>query len=260
MEQIEEIVRSMIGLECTEIQNPYGSILCIDLGEMRLRPDSPPKAMPHGFRSLTVYSPWRLEDDNEVWLDWNVTGGFNSPLARHIPVLLGQTVTHAHTAPPGWDLTITWSGGLRLVIFGDAVDVRDTAWFILGWDGVQVSARPILRPLLLGDEHAEDREVVSTAKLREVFDVLLSHIERVAPSVELREDYYWAVPAESWYNPYEQPSGLTLGQLSDDWSELEKIRSGQREPHPHALVWLASILRYTGEAAVRQAIEREPNA
>lgn len=96
---------------------------------------------------------------------------------------------------------------------------------------------------------------VSTTQLRQLCDALLSHIEEVAPSVEVREDYYWAVPRESRYDLYEQPSALTLGQLSDDWSELDKIRSGEREPHPHALVWLASILRYVGENALRDSAD-----
>jgi len=40
---------------------------------------------------------------------------------------------------------------------------------------------------------------------------------------------------------------MNLGQLSDDWAEMQKIASGEKEPIGYALVWIASLYRYVGE-------------
>jgi len=144
---IQEVVSQMVGRRCEAASNPYGSTLSIDIGELRLRPGSAPGSKPHGFRHLTIYSPWRLENESEVILDWNVDGGAHGLINPLIQVLVGQTAISAVTSPPAWDLTIEFSGNMRLLVFGDADDDRDTAWFILGSDGVGASARPIMRLL-----------------------------------------------------------------------------------------------------------------
>ncbi|MCP4347870.1 MAG: hypothetical protein GY795_20395 [Desulfobacterales bacterium] len=54
------------------------------------------------------------------------------------------------------------------------------------------------------------------------------------------------------YDPCNEPnpSDCTLGQLSDDWSNLQKILNSENEPTGYALVWLASIMRTVGEEVV----------
>jgi hypothetical protein len=49
---------------------------------------------------------------------------------------------------------------------------------------------------------------------------------------------------------YEEPSELTVGQLSEDWKELQQISSGQKLPIAYALVWLSSVLRFVGSKIV----------
>jgi hypothetical protein len=68
--------------------------------------------------------------------------------------------------------------------------------------------------------------------------------------VPLPHDYYWSIPKEALYNPYSQPSELTLGQLSDDLEELKRIDNGKAEPLSFALVWLAAVIRAIGEETV----------
>jgi hypothetical protein len=41
--------------------------------------------------------------------------------------------------------------------------------------------------------------------------------------IEIKNDFYWDISTEEIYNPYEKPVNITLGQLSDDLSELHKI-------------------------------------
>ncbi len=40
-------------------------------------------------------------------------------------------------------------------------------------------------------------------------------------NIEQPIDYYWSVPGDVLYNPYENPKVLTLGQLSDDFRRDE---------------------------------------
>lgn len=146
-ELILSLVRQLVGTTCEMVTNPHGSILSIDFGPMSLPAEALPMERPHGWRHLTVLSPWRIDDADHVLVDWNVDGGANGRIAPLVQVLLGQTVESAHTAPPGWDLSLKWSNGLELRVFGDCDDYRDKAWMILGTDGVQASAKPVVRSL-----------------------------------------------------------------------------------------------------------------
>ena len=86
--------------------------------------------------------------------------------------------------------------------------------------------------------------------LRRIAEVLLGHLEEVGQDeFEIDKDFYWEVPSSNRYDQYDEPVDLTAGQLSDDWSELEGILSGAKEPIGYGLVWLASILRVLGEDA-----------
>src|SRR5690348_6894631 len=141
-EQLRSAVGELVGQRCERAENPYGSILSIDLGPLGLRGDDPPDAKPHGWRHLTVLSPWRLQTDELVVADWNVDGGTHGSLPRIIQRLVGDRVVRAETRAPAWDLELYWESGLALYVFGDAMDDRDSAWFILGTDGLEVSATP----------------------------------------------------------------------------------------------------------------------
>lgn len=140
--KLRSAVGELVGQCCEGVENPYGSILSIDLGPLGLRSDDLPGAKPHGWRHLTVLSPWRLETDQYVIADWNENGAPAGTLPQTIQVLHKQSVVAAETAPPGWDLRLRWSNGLSLVVFSDSTDDREDAWFILGTDGLEVSAAP----------------------------------------------------------------------------------------------------------------------
>lgn len=144
---VQELVSQIVGTSCEVAENPYGSILSIDFGPLGLGPDDSADARMHGWRHLTVSSPWRVQDDHEILFDWNVDGGANGLLPRLLSLLVGQTVVSAFTKPPAWDLVLRFAGGFQLVVFGDRDDNRDDAWFILGTDGAKATARPVVRPL-----------------------------------------------------------------------------------------------------------------
>lgn len=141
-DDLRSAVGDLVGQRCERAENPAGSILSIDFGPLAVRTDDPPGAKPHGWRHLTVLSPWRLQSDELVIADWNVDGGPSGALPHVIHQLVGDRVVRAATTGPAWDLTLHWESGLVLVVFSDITDERDTAWFILGTDGLDVAAVP----------------------------------------------------------------------------------------------------------------------
>jgi len=92
---------------------------------------------------------------------------------------------------------------------------------------------------------------ITTRELRQAVTKVLDHLEDTARAVlTIDKDYYWSIPADQRYDPYQQPTDLTLGQLSDDWCEVKKIIEGQSAPIGYALVWLSSIILAIGEEKV----------
>ncbi len=61
--------------------------------------------------------------------------------------------------------------------------------------------------------------------------------------IELNNDFYWDIPSEYVYNPYIDPPNLTLGQLSDDWNEVKRLRDEKQNPIPYDLRRLSNILK-----------------
>jgi len=92
---------------------------------------------------------------------------------------------------------------------------------------------------------------VEASELRRIFTLLLSHIEDCGSAqFNIADDFYWDIPRPDRYNPYEEPHDLNLGQLSDDWANLQRIANGESVPIGYGLVWLSSILRAVGESHI----------
>src|ERR1041384_7369671 len=95
---------------------------------------------------------------------------------------------------------------------------------------------------------------ISIPVLRAVSEIIFSHIEAMEiGSVTIPADYYWEIPKDQRYDPYKEPDPkeFEIGQLSDDWSELQKIAEGKGEPIAYALVWMSSLLKAVGEEVVK---------
>jgi hypothetical protein len=92
---------------------------------------------------------------------------------------------------------------------------------------------------------------VTTAELRVATLALLRHLDETGQAeFEIEEDYYWFVPQEEAYTPYQSPKDLTLGQLSHDWEEVQALAQGRKEPLGYVMVWLSAVIRRVGERAV----------
>ena len=77
---------------------------------------------------------------------------------------------------------------------------------------------------------------------------------------QVEEDFYWELPCNQRYNPYEQPNQFTMGQLSEDVKEVQMIASGERAPVPLGLTWLSKILQLAGVKGPYQLRKRASKA
>ncbi|HEY0764151.1 MAG TPA: hypothetical protein VGD61_17370 [Pyrinomonadaceae bacterium] len=92
---------------------------------------------------------------------------------------------------------------------------------------------------------------INVHELQHISDRLFSHLEEIGQnSVEITDDYYWEIPQELRYDAIKEPKEFDVGQLSDDWLELQQILHGTNAPISYALVWLSSLLRNIGEKVV----------
>jgi hypothetical protein len=84
--------------------------------------------------------------------------------------------------------------------------------------------------------------------LRAALNQLLDHAREVhGESIEIPENLYWFVQKEELHDPMRDPTGLTLGSVSDDWEQTSAIGTGQKDPIGYALVWAATVLREIGD-------------
>lgn len=93
---------------------------------------------------------------------------------------------------------------------------------------------------------------ITTDELRETFEALMKHLEeRKSSEVVIDWDYYWDIPVEQLYDPYNTPDNLDLGQLSEDWQKLQDLIAGRLPPVGYALTWLGAVLRAVGQKSFK---------
>lgn len=87
---------------------------------------------------------------------------------------------------------------------------------------------------------------VETSEVRNVFDRLMTHIERQnGTTLNIAEDYFYSVPFPAIYDmSATEKAELTIGQLTESWHNLQE--TGDRDTISFELVWLADILRTIG--------------
>lgn len=85
-------------------------------------------------------------------------------------------------------------------------------------------------------------------QLRAITDRLWDHLEASGhDSIELQHDFYWQVPDDSLYDFNNMPAQPVVGQLYDDWSDLQKLLEDDPDILAYHLVPLSALLRYIGE-------------
>jgi hypothetical protein len=63
-------------------------------------------------------------------------------------------------------------------------------------------------------------------------------------------DYYWSIDRDELYNPYDDPTHLTLGQLTDDLREIKKLANCEVNPVSQDLIKISSVLAAIGHKTV----------
>lgn len=67
-------------------------------------------------------------------------------------------------------------------------------------------------------------EKIKVDELEQIFKSLTDRLRlTTGGEIELSVDYYWHIPSDQIYNPYEDPKNLDMGQLWDDLAELRRI-------------------------------------
>ena len=92
---------------------------------------------------------------------------------------------------------------------------------------------------------------ISVRQLRAISDTLYNHLEANGhEEIELRHDFYWHIPKEDMYDLHTEPTVHDVGQLFDDWAELQELRKSDHDVIAYDLVHLTALLRYIGEQIV----------
>lgn len=88
-------------------------------------------------------------------------------------------------------------------------------------------------------------QTLSVAALRTAVNRLLDAVEeQLGDRVELEVDYYWNVPLDKAYDPYESPV-LDMGQVSDDVDSVHQFSATRDDAVAiwHESEHLAGVLR-----------------
>lgn len=94
-------------------------------------------------------------------------------------------------------------------------------------------------------------------QLRRAFELVLRHIEASAGStVILGHDYFWSVPGDELYDVHNEPTAITIGQLSESWQHLEGLLADEDRAVGHHLVWLADVIRAIGQDTAGQPLRQ----
>ena len=92
---------------------------------------------------------------------------------------------------------------------------------------------------------------ISLGTLRRVSTALFDQLEsRGYSAIDVPHDYYWDIDRLQRHNLDAEPENLTVGQLTEDWFNLEEMLRDDSLCAAYGLTWLAAVLREVGELVV----------
>jgi hypothetical protein len=85
---------------------------------------------------------------------------------------------------------------------------------------------------------------VNIDEIQKLTSLLLSKLkESKGNEIEISNDYYWDISQDEIYSPYEEPKNVTLGQLSDDLEEVQRLINSDDDAIMYDLMRLSNILK-----------------
>ena len=85
--------------------------------------------------------------------------------------------------------------------------------------------------------------------LREALNLVVDELGRAhGDRLLIDKDFFWAIPAEQRMNVYEQPAGLTVGQISELLDGMNRLVEDPARVTVVDAVKIAELLRTAGDA------------
>ena len=92
---------------------------------------------------------------------------------------------------------------------------------------------------------------ITVETLRRVSAALFDQLEaRGYQTIDVPHDYYWDIDRAQRHNLDTEPENLSVGQLTEDWFNLEEMLRDDSLCAAYGLTWLAAVLREVGELVV----------
>ena len=90
--------------------------------------------------------------------------------------------------------------------------------------------------------------LITVEALRRITLTLLDRLESSGyHSVEITQDFYWDIDRPQRHDLDVEPQNLAVGQLSEDWWNLQEMARDESLCDGYGLTRLAAILREIGE-------------
>lgn len=85
---------------------------------------------------------------------------------------------------------------------------------------------------------------VNIAEVQKIASFLLSSLRKQkGDEIELKNDFYWDISSNELYKPYKEPTDISLGQLSDDLEEVQRLSLYPEEAISYDLKRIAEIIK-----------------
>jgi len=92
---------------------------------------------------------------------------------------------------------------------------------------------------------------IPVASLQSVCRSLLERLGQLQGEfVHIEKDYFWSIVRDERYEVSIKPTTLTIGQITECWSNLEMMLEDPTREITFGLVWLAEIFRSIGDEII----------
>lgn len=85
---------------------------------------------------------------------------------------------------------------------------------------------------------------INIDEIQKITSLLLTKLkEQKGNEFELENDFYWDISSDELYKPYNDPKNISMGQLSDDLIEVQRLSQSSSEAIPYDLKRISEIIK-----------------